>query len=166
MEYLICKLIPLIAQAMPALRTVDEDYGQLEALTDGEPDTYPLTFPAVLIDTPRTEWTNVSALGQKGECSLRVRLIIDCYDDTHARSGTTERAALREAMRHELHALLQGLRPVGEGALVRTASRFFTAAHGIKVYEATYTVATSEYVTRADAPHLRLTPEIGVGVVK
>ena len=51
---------------------------------------------------------------------------------------------LREEKRKALHALLQGYRPSGEGALIRTRSRFFTFNHGIKVYEETYTCALSE----------------------
>lgn len=38
MEYLICKLITLVSQAMPQMRTVDEDYGQLENI-----DMYAIT---------------------------------------------------------------------------------------------------------------------------
>ncbi len=150
MEQIIRTLIGHIQSSMPQLALVDEDYGQLEYIDKEDVDTYPLVMPAVLIDTPETSWTDTADGGQKGTCKVRVRLIIDCYDDTHATSGTLDRVAERERMRHGLHRLLQGFRPDSDGALVRTQSRFYTWSHGIKVYEQTYTTTTSEQV--ADAP--------------
>lgn len=144
MEYLISKLIEHIATGMPELHTVDEDYGQLENLDDANVDMYPLTFPAVLIETPETLWSDTTRGAQKGTVTVRVRLLIDCYDDTHAGSGTTYLAEQRNAMRHRLHCLLQGFRPLNDGALMRIKSRFTTWNHGIKIYEMTYTCMCSE----------------------
>lgn len=145
MEFLISELIEHIANNMDGLSLVDEDYGQLENIDNDSVDMYPITFPAVLIETPETEWSDIAELAQKGTCSVRVRLIIDCYDDTHATSPTTHRIQQRNEMRHKLHSLLQGFRPNGDGALMRTKSRFFTYNHGIKVYETTYTITVSEH---------------------
>ncbi|EFC69350.1 hypothetical protein [Prevotella sp. oral taxon 317] len=144
MESILANTIAHIAHELPWTRTVDEDYGQLEALDNDNLDMYPLTYPAVLIDLPGTDWTDTGDLTQRGTCEVRVRLILDCYDDTHAGSHTTDRIMQREEKRKALHALLQGYRPSGEGALIRTRSRFFTFNHGIKVYEETYTCALSE----------------------
>ena len=144
MESILANTIAHIARELPWARTVDEDYGQLEALDNEQLDMYPLTFPAILIDLPGTEWTDTGDIAQRGTCEVRVRLILDCYDDTHAGSQTTDRIMQRKEKRKALHALLQGYRPSGEGALVRTRSRFFTFNHGIKVYEETYTCALSE----------------------
>lgn len=103
MEQIIRTLIGHIQSSMPQLALVDEDYGQLEYIDKEDVDTYPLVMPAVLIDTPETSWTDTADGGQKGTCKVRVRLIIDCYDDTHATSGTLDRVAERERMRHGLH---------------------------------------------------------------
>ena len=144
MESILANTIAHIARELPWARTVDEDYGQLEALDNEQLDMYPLTFPAILIDLPGTEWTDTGDIAQRGTCEVRVRLILDCYDDTHAGSQTTDRIMQREEKRKALHALLQGYRPSGEEALIRTRSRFFTFNHSIKVYEATYTCAIAE----------------------
>ena len=161
MESLLVNLIGKIAGELPWARTVDEDYGQLEALDDENVDMYPLTFPAVLIDLPGTEWSDVGDLSQRGVCEVRVRLAIDCYDDTHAGSQTTDRIMQREEKRKALHALLQGYRVSSEGAWIRTRSKFFTSNHGIKVYEATYTCATSE-TTRERATIAKKTISVSV----
>lgn len=144
MECLLEDLVNLIGNAMPELQVVDEDYGQLEAIGQESQDMYPLTFPAVLIDAPSADWTNIGGLSQKGNALVRVKLIIDCYDDTHHRSGTTHLIARREEKRRELHKLLQGHRIGEDSALIRTNSRSYTANHGIKVYESTYTATVTE----------------------
>ena len=107
MEHLLNDIIELIGNNMPDIRTVDEDYGQLEMLDDSR-ESYPLIFPAVLIDAPETSWENIGGLSQKGLCTVSVRLCIDCYDDTHYNSGTTGKILSREEKRRELHRLLQG----------------------------------------------------------
>ena len=145
MESILENLINHITANMPELKVVDEDYGQLEALAQESTDQYPLTFPAVLIDAPTTAWSNIGGISQKGTAIVRVRLIIDCYDDTHGTSGTTYLIAQREAKRRELHKLIQGHRIDGDD-LIRTESRFFTAAHGIKVYESTYALTVTEVI--------------------
>lgn len=161
MESLLVNLINKIAGELPWARTVDEDYGQLEALDDENIDMYPLTFPAILIDLPGTEWSDAGDLSQRGVCEVRVRLAIDCYDDMHAGSQTTDRIMQREEKRKALHALLQGYRVSSEGSLIRTRSKFFTFNHGIKVYEATYTCATSE-TTRERATIAKKTISVSV----
>jgi hypothetical protein len=50
MEQLLLDLINLISTGMPELVTVDEDYGQLEMINREDRSTYPLVFPAVLIE--------------------------------------------------------------------------------------------------------------------
>lgn len=152
MESLLEYLVNHVGENFPEAKTVDEDYGQLEMLDDPNRDTYPLVFPAVLIDAPDTEWTYLQGDNQKGTATVRARLVIDCYDDTHYHSGTTERIRKREELRRKLHELLQGYRIDDEQALNRTASRYYTANHGIKVYEATYTVAVSEYIEPKQVP--------------
>lgn len=144
MEKLLLNLIRHIGKNMPQLKVVDEDYGQLEMLDQEDRDTYPLTFPAVLIDAPEVSWSNLGELGQKGDATVRARLIIDCYDDTHATSETEGRIQEREEMRRRLFLLLQGHRIDGESVLIRTYSRFYTFNHGIKVYEETYSLELTE----------------------
>ena len=164
MESILENLINHITANMPDLEVVDEDYGQLEALAQESTDQYPLTFPAVLIDAPTTAWSNIGGISQKGTATVRVRLIIDCYDDTHGTSGTTYLIAQREAKRRELHKLIQGHRIDGDD-LIRTESRFFTVAHGIKVYESTYNLTVTE-VIEPETVKTQAKPKIGFNVMK
>lgn len=141
-------MVDYIAEQMPELMLVDEDYGQLENLDDEDRQMYPLTYPAVLIEPSRVDWGHIEGNSQKGEATLRVRLIIDCYDDTHAGSTTRDYIRQREEMRSKLHSLLEGYRPLGDGGLMRKTSTFFTFNHGIKVYESTYTCTVTDLLVR------------------
>ncbi len=155
MESLLLHLISHIKASIPALAMVDEDCGQLENIDNADIDRYPLTFPAVLIDTPEVEWQNEANLAQLGTAKVNVRLLIDCYDDTHYASGTVEAIAERAKLVATLHSAIQGFRPVGEGVMVRTASKFYTFNHGIKVYDSVYTVAVYDIIrqtTLIDGP--------------
>ena len=156
---MICKLVAHINEQMPELSMVDEDYGQLENLEDDNRDMYPITFPAVLVENTETEWSNLAGRNQKGDAMFRVRLIIDCYDDTHAECGTQYAVEEREDMRSRLHTILQGFRPVDDGVLIRKRSKFFTWYHGIKVYEMTYACVVTETIretVKAERPKVLL----------
>ena len=150
MELLLYHLINHIKGSMPSLSLVDEDYGQLEAIDKEDVDTYPVTFPCVLIDIPETEWSNLSGKSQKGKAKVNVRLVIDCYDDTHYGSGTEEKTLERAEMVKELHKILQGYRPDEDGELIREKSRFYTWSHGIKVYEMLYSVAATDIIQETE----------------
>ena len=162
MEKLLKSLIELFGQEMPELVTVDEDYGQLEMINQENRDTYPLTFPAVLIDAPDVMWSNIAGLSQKGDATIRVKLIIDCYDDTHYGSTTTDMIEGRAEMRRDVHKLVQGYRIDGTTQLIRTSSRFYTWDHGIKVYEQTYTGVVTELLEPETEP-AKATPKITIG---
>lgn len=136
MEELFNFIQTLIAQGMPELMGVDEDYGQLET---GQ-DTYPVTFPCVLIAAPEASWENLGDIQQKGKCVITTRLAIDCYDDTHYTSGTADKVAERQRMATKVHRLLQGTKVGNNGKLVRRKSRSYTLPGFIKVYEADYEI--------------------------
>ena len=161
MEKLLQDLINRFGQEMPELTTIDEDYGQLEMIDQQDRDTYPLTYPALLLDAPDTQWSNIEGLSQKGEATVRARLILDCYDDTHYGSTTTGRIAERAAMREKVHKLLQGYRVDEHSTLIRTTSRFYTFNHGIKVYEQTYTCVVTELM-EPETESVQASPKVTV----
>lgn len=88
METLFNQIQQLVADKIEWLdRNVDEDYGQLDMLyrDDEDSDTYPLTFPLVLIDIPETSWTTMGGAFSKvqsGTVTVNVKLAMDCYGST------------------------------------------------------------------------------------
>ena len=120
---------------LEGISLIDENKGQLASYDDG----YPLTFPAILIDSPVTEWDDATREQQSGTVTLTVALVIDCYHDTHY--GSTQEDMVKEhlALFRQLHEKLQGWKS-GEncGRLCRQSTRMYSDGHGIRVYEHTY----------------------------
>lgn len=153
METLFNQIQKLICDGLSWLNgNADEDYGQLDMLykDDEDSDTYPLTFPLVLIDIPETNWTTLGgAFGrvQTGITNISVKLVLDCYHDTHYTSGTADKAEVRAGLVKELHDLLQSHMLTGTSSpLDRKISRSQTLVHGIKVYELVYECKTIDKV--------------------
>ncbi len=139
MNELLIELIGRLRERMPELSLIDEDYGQLE--TDAG-DQYPVTYPCALLSSVDVQWEEMGAMAdalQKGTAEMTVRLGIDCYDDTHAGSGTTDRIADRARLNRRLTELLHGYRPDKSlEPMKRVRSRSATTPHGVKVYETTF----------------------------
>ena len=134
MEEIFIAIMEHIAETMPELSYIDEDYGQLEPTEDQ--DSYPVTFPCVLIGNTESDWTDIGYGVQKSESLVTVRLAIDCYDDTHYTSGTYQKVRERQLKAKELYKALQGFQCTEEATpLVRVKSRDYSLPGNIKVYE-------------------------------
>jgi hypothetical protein len=137
MEQLFNNIQKQIAENFSELSLVDEDYGQLEAIETAE-DTYPVTFPCVLIAIPEVVWNDLGGGYQRGTASITIRLAIDCYDDTHYSSDTSGMAADRKELVSSVHRKLQGFQSGTCSPLIRRKSNDYSRPHGIKVYETLY----------------------------
>ena len=107
MDEIFIAIMEQIAQEMPELSLIDEDYGQLEM--GAEEDQYPVTFPCVLIGNTNSDWHDLGYGAQKSESALTVRLAIDCYDDTSYASGTYDKVRERQQLAKKLYKSLQCL---------------------------------------------------------
>lgn len=137
MEEIFIAIMEHIAETMPELSYIDEDYGQLE-LTEDQ-DSYPVTFPCVLIGNTESDWNDIGYGVQKSESLITVRLAIDCYDDTHYTSGTYQKVRERQLKAKELYKALQGFQCAEEATpLVRVKGRDYSLPGNIKVYETMY----------------------------
>ena len=126
MDEIFIAIMEQIAQEMPELSLIDEDYGQLEM--GAEEDQYPVTFPCVLIGNTNSDWHDLGYGAQKSESALTLRLAIDCYDDTSYASGTYDKVRERQQLQCTDNA----------SPLVREKSRSYAMPHYIKVYEMTF----------------------------
>jgi hypothetical protein len=137
MDEIFIAIMEQIAQEMPELSLIDEDYGQLEM--GAEEDQYPVTFPCVLIGNTNSDWHDLGYGAQKSESALTVRLAIDCYDDTSYASGTYDKVRERQQLAKKLYKSLQCLQCTDNASpLVREKSRSYAMPHYIKVYEMTF----------------------------
>lgn len=147
MEKILTEIITRLEGNAPSLGLsyIDEEYGQVEFLDDESRDTYPVTFPAVLIDCQGGQWSQLGQSMQNGSATIAVNIYIDCYDDTHAHSTTIEKVKGRLALVRSVTELLQEWQPLdNSGKLIRQATAFQTMNHGIKMYQTTYSVRLCE----------------------
>ncbi|MEA5061849.1 MAG: hypothetical protein VB054_00755 [Petrimonas sp.] len=163
MELLFLSLQKQLADNMPEIALIDEDYGQLTL--NSEEDTYPVTFPCILIGIRGAQdWKNLAGKSQKGDVTVDIKLAIDCYDDTHHIPGMdantkalfNSKAVKRMQLAKKVHLLLQNfagkilLDESGETLdkyfmpLKRSSNVFYNMPHGIKVYEQSYTVTVMD----------------------
>lgn len=134
MEELFNLIQTAVADGMLELTLVDEDYGQLQT----DEDTYPVTFPCVLISVDKVDWETVTDDYQRGTAQIIVKLCIDCFDDTHYTSGTAGKVAERIAMFKRLHEIVRHVESEKATELERTGSRWYSLPGAIKAYESTY----------------------------
>ena len=140
METLFLSIQQKIADSVPELRLIDEDYGQLNT----EEDTYPVTFPCALIQVEEINWQELGGGKQKGTATVRIKLAIDCYDDTHHTSGTSHKAVERLRFYSKLHEVIHLFKADTFTPLKRIKSVFYSLPGNIKVYEGIYTCAVLE----------------------
>ena len=137
MEEIFIAIMERIAEKIPALSYIDEDYGQLEA--GAEEDHYPVTFPCVLIGNAESDWNDLGYGVQKSESLITIRLAIDCYDDTHYTSGTYDKVRERQLKAKELYKALQEFQCTEETSpLVRVKGRDCSLPGNISVDETVY----------------------------
>lgn len=134
MEEVFIAVMERLAAEMPELSLIDEDYGQIEM--SAENDSYPLTFPCALIGETDSLWADVGTSYQKGDCSITVKLALDCYEDTSYSSGTYQSVRGRQKLAHKLYRSLQGLRCSGNATpLTRVKRSGYMMPGLIKIYE-------------------------------
>lgn len=143
MDEILINIMERIAAEMPELSMLDEDYGQLEM--SAEDDSYPVTFPCVLVGNIEADWRDQGLGCQKGAALVTVRLAIDCYDDTHYSSGTYDRVRERRQSDLRLYKALNRFKSAQCATpLVRVKSRDYTLPGFIKVFETTFSFTIND----------------------
>ncbi|MBQ4503909.1 MAG: hypothetical protein II986_09600 [Alistipes sp.] len=148
MESITLALMERIKEKMPQLRYIDEDYGQL----DFRDDQYPVIAPAVLINIDETDWTTESAVRptiQSGSTQLTLKLVLECYDDTHIDSTTEHKIEERAEQARQLFRAVQGFKLNSKmSPMTRIKSRDYAVGGNLKVYETVFEFLQRELLAR------------------
>lgn len=147
MENVTLALMERIKEKMPQLRYIDEDYGQLEF----RDDQYPVITPAVLINIDETDWITESASRptiQMGTTQVTLKLVLECYDDTHMGSTTEDKISERSAQANQMFRAVQGIKLHSKmSPMTRIKSRDYAASGNLKVYESVFEFQQRELFT-------------------
>lgn len=147
MESITLALMERIKEKMPQLRYIDEDYGQLEF----RDDQYPMIAPAVLINIDETDWATESAARptvQLGTTQVTLKLVLECYDDTHIDSTTEHKIEERAEQARQLFRAVQGFKLNPKmSPMTRIKSRDYAVSGNLKVYETVFEFLQRELFT-------------------
>jgi hypothetical protein len=153
MEEILIAILNRIQEKVAGLSLIDEDTGQIDLLDSEQQDTYPVTFPCVLVGNTDINWTDIGLGVQKGEVQMTLKLAIDCYDDTHIGSGTTDKIQIRQQLSTDVYKSLQGFRHGRYmSAMVRVKSRDYTLPGNVKVYEKVFRFFYHDESAKSDNP--------------
>jgi hypothetical protein len=137
-----------ISKEVPEIQFIDQDLGQLGQVEEnGRP---PLAYPAVLIDFPNSDYSELSSSAQLGMVSITFQLIFDNY------SATWHKAPLKDRMKgfqyldieHKLYKSLNGWHEEYFNPLIRTNVKSQNNNDlGLRVRQLTFTTSYEDYST-------------------
>jgi hypothetical protein len=139
METFYLPIMNRLEEQVPELATIDMDWGQL----DEPAESYPVTFPCVLIDVPDISYERTGCKAQPGLAQVRITVGIEVIEDTHSGSGTAADAVERLKIAEKAHKALKGWDADGFDPLERV-NRNIRNMYGIKVYTFTYESAVMD----------------------
>lgn len=108
-------LLTHIKEAVPAIRYIDQDMGQLEDYNPEDPTSRPpVAWPCVLIDFPEANYTDDGQLEQTGDVMVDVRLGLAPYSPSTSNTprSVTTKALEFYALEQQLTEALHGWTPV------------------------------------------------------
>lgn len=124
----------LLEAEIPELRWVDIEAGQLDALDDN----YPVSYPAVWVDVQNIDWRNTGYGVDHGTVTINFRVALDIYNDTHTGAPDREKALAQFGILARLHSVvgLHGGKHYNRFARVHTAAE--KRSDGLKVFNISY----------------------------
>jgi hypothetical protein len=149
MDVLYRSLVKRLTDTVGAEQTlwIDLEAGQLEAIDEN----YPVTFPAVFIDLAECQFKTLGRGLQEGYLNIGIRIAFDVYNDFHGTAPDIETACANLKLINQVHAALHGfggmtLQLEDESyednhfsRLQRTGLTTEKRADGLKIFTMTYT---------------------------
>lgn len=133
---------------MPEIKYVDQDLGQLGQV--GEDEKPPLSYPAILIDFPNTDFSNISAGAQLGIVQISIQLIFAPYSQSWQKVPLSVREKALEylVIEQKLHKALQNWNGDYFQPLIRTSIKSQNNNDvGLRVRNLNYTTQYEDYST-------------------
>ncbi|MBU4536971.1 MAG: hypothetical protein L6264_07385 [Weeksellaceae bacterium] len=140
-----------ISKEVPVIQFIDQDLGQLGQV--GENGRPSLAYPAVLIDFPNSDYSELSSSAQLGMVPITFQLVFDSY------SATWHKAPLKDRMKgleyleieQKLHNALNGWSEDYFTNLTRTNVKSQNNNDiGLRVRQLTYTTSYEDYSTNQE----------------
>lgn len=128
----------ILAEA-PAIKYVDEDWGQLD---DYSPNP-PVKWPCVLIDVNTAQWSNEGKKVQMAIVQVSIKVANQRLTNSSGMAPQSQKEKAWEIFDYmeTVHVALHGFALNGKtGPLMRTTTRKIKRADGVQMYEVIYSV--------------------------
>ena len=131
MDTVYADLINRLSTAVPELRWIDYDQGQI----DYPAEHYPIDFPALLIDFASTEWEDIGQQIQGGDMTISFRIAFRLYEDLNNHTPADSRNAGLQKLQllKTVHKALQGFAGANYNRLSRIRTFTEKREDGLKV---------------------------------
>jgi hypothetical protein len=160
MEQIIDDVTTRLALKVPALKYIDEDWGQLDFYQPHPP----VKWPCALVDVVSATWTNSGHLQQLGLLQVKVRIADLRLSNSSQRAPLTQKVAadsifvLLRNVYIALHGFTGGQ---NYSALIRTNNSRIRREDGVRIYEITFTTEMKDnsampVIAKAPKPTARL----------
>ena len=103
MDILFKSIATRLEQEVPELRWIDWEQGQIDMNLE---KTYPLQFPAVLIDFTNINWSSIKHGVQDGEVTVLIKVVFDIYEDLNNHAPDRDMALSRLELLKKIHKAL------------------------------------------------------------
>lgn len=143
MKKLLTDIQARLIEKVPALKYIDEDWGQLDYYSTN----MPVQFPAALIDASSATYTNEGKLIQLGLVQVRLRIADMKLTNTSGRAsqGQKDNAFGIFDTLTEIHQALHGWSGSRHySRLIRQSSKRVLRNDGVRIYEIIYSVQLTD----------------------
>ena len=143
MEQILTDIQQRLADQVPALKYIDQDWGQLDYYSPNPP----VKWPCALVDIVQAQFTNTGGGGQLGMVQVKVRV-----GDLQLSPSSTKAPAAARAAALSIWEVLKDLHKALHGwaghrhysKLIRTAQQRIRREDGVRIYEITYTTQITD----------------------
>jgi hypothetical protein len=159
MKQTLISIVERLSAQVPALRGVDENWGQL----DGYAPSPPVKLPCALVDVEGVQWSDLGDLRQTGAAQVRVTVATLRLSSASAAAPEAQRQRAFEVidLLADVHRALHGWRPPGNASrLTRTATRMARRDDGIRQYEVLFALQLSDDGAQPQHAKASVTPLI------
>jgi hypothetical protein len=159
MKQILNSILDRLTTEIPALKYVDENWGQLDYFAP----QHPVKYPCALADIDNAQWSNIGNLCQTGLAQVRITVANLRLGNTSKAAPSTQREKAFEIvdLMGNVHRALHGWTPTEHaGRLTRTATRLVQREDGIKQYEILFSLQIADETARPQHTTISVTPKI------
>jgi hypothetical protein len=144
MKQVLNNILERLVNEIPALKYVDENWGQLDYYAP----EHPVKHPCALVDIDSVQWDNLGNLCQSGLAQVRITVANMKIGNTSGGAPATQRQKAFEIfdLMGKVHRALHGWAASEHaGSCTRATTRLVRRDDGIKQYEMLFDVQLNDY---------------------